>query len=145
MTTILVLGRWLYSAIFIMTGFTHFQPGTIAYGQSAGVDPWLTMASGTLACLGGLSVALGYRARVGAWFIVAFLVPVTMTMHRFWGLDDPQLAMQQWSAFIKNASLLGAALIVAVLGSGPGSLDERLLAARRRRQPERAPAPAMTL
>jgi putative oxidoreductase len=55
---------------------------------------------------------------------VLFLIPVTLTMHRFWGLSDPQLVQLQQAMFMKNLSTLGAALIIARVGSGPLSLKE---------------------
>lgn len=119
-----LLGRILYSAIFIMSGPNHFRAQTIAYAAAQGV-PLASIAvplSGIIALLGGLSIALGYRAKLGAWLIVLFLVPVTLTMHRFWGLSDPQLVQLQQAMFMKNLALLGAALIIARVGSGPLSL-----------------------
>jgi putative oxidoreductase len=80
--------------------------------------------SGIIALLGGLSIALGYRARLGAWLLVLFLVPVTLMLHRFWGLSDPQAAGLQLAMFMKNVSMLGAALIIARVGSGPLSLRQ---------------------
>ena len=119
-----LLGRILYSAIFILSGPNHFKAQTIGYAAAQGV-PLASIAvplSGIIALLGGLSIALGYRARLGAWLIVLFLVPVTLMMHRFWGLSDPQVAQLQLAMFIKNVALLGAALIIARVGSGPLSL-----------------------
>ena len=121
-----LLGRILYSAIFIMSGPNHFKAETIGYAAAQGV-PLATIAvplSGIIALLGGLSIALGYRAKLGAWLIVLFLVPVTLMLHRFWGLSDPQATGLQLAMFMKNLSLLGAALIIARLGSGPLSLKQ---------------------
>jgi len=121
-----LLGRILYSAIFIMSGPNHFKAETIGYAAAQGV-PLATVAvplSGIIALLGGLSIALGYRAKLGAWLIVLFLVPVTLMLHRFWGLSDPQATGLQLAMFMKNLSLLGAALIIARLGSGPLSLKQ---------------------
>ena len=78
--------------------------------------------SGVLAILGGLGVALGYKATWGAWLLVVFLVPVTLMMHRFWGLTDPAAGMMQQVMFMKNLALLGTALLIAAVGSGPLSL-----------------------
>lgn len=116
-----LLGRILYSAIFIMSGPNHFRAQTIAFAAAQGVPlaPIAVPLSGIIALLGGLSIALGYRAKLGAWLIVLFLVPVTLMMHRFWGLSDPQVAQLQLAMFIKNVALLGAALIIARAGSGP--------------------------
>jgi len=52
-----------------------------------------------------------------------FLVPVTLVMHKFWGIADPQVAMMQKVNFMKNTSLIGACLLVMYYGSGPYSLD----------------------
>ena len=121
-----LLGRILYSAIFIMSGPNHLKAETIGYAAAQGV-PLASIAvplSGVIALLGGLSIALGYRAKLGAWLIVLFLVPVTLMLHRFWGLSDPQATGLQLAMFMKNLSLLGAALIIARLGSGPLSLKQ---------------------
>jgi putative oxidoreductase len=80
--------------------------------------------SGVMAIVGGLSIALGYKARWGAWLIVLFLVPVTFTMHAFWKETDAQKAQMQQTMFLKNISMLGAALLMTQTGSGPGSLKE---------------------
>lgn len=119
------IGRALFSLIFITTVFSHFSGATIDAASSHGV-PFATLLvplSGILAAVGGLSVLLGYRARFGALLIVLFLVPVTLVMHKFWGVSDPQLAMMQKVNFMKNLSLIGAALMIVHNGSGPVSLD----------------------
>ena len=119
-----LLGRIFYSAIFIMTGPNHFRAETIGFAAAQGV-PLASIAvplSGIIALLGGLSIALGYRAKLGAWLIVLFLIPVTLMLHRFWGLSDPQFAALQQAMFMKNLAMLGAALIIARVGSGPLSL-----------------------
>jgi putative oxidoreductase len=100
---------------------------TIAYAAAQGV-PLASIAvpiSGLLALFGGLSILLGFRARIGAWLIVLFLVGVTPIMHRFWGIADPMMAQMQMINFMKNLSMLGAALLITQYGSGPWSLDAR--------------------
>ena len=76
-----------------------------------------------MAIVGGLSVASGYRARWGAWLLVAFLLPVTLVMHAFWKLHDPAAIHIQQAMFAKNMSMLGAALLIAYFGAGPVSID----------------------
>jgi putative oxidoreductase len=44
-------------------------------------------------------------------------------MHRFWGLTDSNMATIQQIMFMKNISMLGAALLIANFGSGPLSVD----------------------
>jgi putative oxidoreductase len=66
---------------------------------------------------------------VGAAFLVAFLVPVTLSMHAFWAVKDPMMAQIQMAMFMKNVGLLGGALLVAHFGAGPYSLDARRISA----------------
>lgn len=120
-------GRIFYSAIFIMAAPNHFSANTIAYAVNQGV-PLASLAvplSGVIAGVGGLSILLGFKARFGAWLIVLFLLPVTVMMHKFWGLADPAAAGLQQVMFMKNLSMLGAALCFTHFGSGPFSLDRR--------------------
>jgi putative oxidoreductase len=75
-----------------------------------------------MALLGGLSILLGYKARWGALLLIMFLVPVTVMMHNFWAVSDPMAKQMQMIMFMKNVSMLGAALMIMHLGSGPLSL-----------------------
>jgi putative oxidoreductase len=124
---VVVLGRFLFTLIFLMAGANHFSRQTIAFSASQGV-PLASIAvplSGVLAIAGGLSILLGYRAKLGAWLIVLFLVPVTFMMHKFWLVQDPMMAQIQMILFMKNVAMLGGALLISQLGAGPFSFDAR--------------------
>jgi putative oxidoreductase len=82
----------------------------------------LVPLSGILILLGGLSIMLGYHARIGALFIILFLVPVTLIMHNFWAVSDPAQVQIQQAMFMKN---LGGALLIFNFGAGPVSFDEK--------------------
>ncbi|HPC72912.1 MAG TPA: DoxX family protein [Syntrophales bacterium] len=127
MRYLVVLGRILYSAIFVSSAPGHFKAGTIAYAAGNGVPlaSILVPLSGIIAFLGGLSIILGYRARYGAWLLVIFLIPVTVMMHNFWAVADPGEAHIQYLMFLKNLSMLGTAFLIVHFGSGPLSLDNR--------------------
>jgi putative oxidoreductase len=124
---LVLAGRILFAGIFLITPLGHFTPQTIGYAAQQGLPAagLLVPASGLLALAGALSVALGYRAKIGAWLIVAFLVPVTITMHNFWAVSDPMMYQMQLAMFMKNVSMLGGALLIAHFGAGPLSLDAR--------------------
>jgi putative oxidoreductase len=125
MRALVPVGRALYALIFIVSVFGHFSSATIEHAAAHGVPlaTVLVPAAGLLALVGGVSVLLGYRARFGAFLLVVFLVPVTLVMHRFWGIADPQLAEIQRIMFLKNISLIGGALLLMYNGPGPVSLD----------------------
>jgi putative oxidoreductase len=123
-----LVGRIMFSAIFLASVPSHFSPHTVAYAEAAGV-PMANIAvplSGMIALFGGLSILLGYKAKYGAALLVLFLVPVTLMMHRFWGIADPQMAEMQMINFMKNVALTGGALMIAFFGAGPLSLDARI-------------------
>ena len=127
MKTLAPIARISFALLFVISGLTHFQPGTVAYAASAGVPcaNVLVPASGLLAIVAALMVATGYRARLGAAGLVAFLVPVTFAMHKFWAIPDPMMASLQQVMFFKNISLIGAALYFVYAGAGAYSLDAR--------------------
>ena len=121
------IGRALFAAIFIAAGFGHFSTETIGLAGAQGI-PFaniLVPLSGILAIMGGVSILLGLHARLGAWLLVIFLLPVTFTMHAFWVITDPAARAMQQGMFMKNIAMLGGALLVAYFGAGPISLDAR--------------------
>jgi putative oxidoreductase len=122
-----LVGRVLYTAIFLFGAPGHFTAQYAGYAAQAGVPApsVLVPIAGVIALAGGLSVLLGYRAKQGAWLLVVFLVPVTLFMHKFWGVTDPMMAQMQQVNFMKNLGLLGGALLIAYFGTGPLSLDAR--------------------
>jgi putative oxidoreductase len=120
------IGRTLFALIFIIAAPRHFSQEGIQHAADLGAPlaHLLVPLSGLMAIAGGLSVALGYKARWGAWLLIAFLVPVTAVMHQFWTYQDPALARTQQAMFAKNLSMIGAALLIAYFGSGPLSIEK---------------------
>ncbi len=128
-----LIGRILFSLIFLSSGIMgHLAMAsqTAAYASSSGLPMAmpLVVISGIIAILGALSIILGYKAKMGAWLIVIFLVPITFAMHNFWTITDPAQAMMktmQMAMFMKNLSMMGGALMISYFGAGPISLDAR--------------------
>jgi putative oxidoreductase len=120
-----VLGRFLFALIFVVAGPMNFSGQSIAHAASQGVPlaSFTVPLSGVIALAGALSVLVGYRARVGAWLLVLFLVPVTLKMHAFWSVTDAGSKQVELIMFMKNVALIGAALLISQFGSGPLSLD----------------------
>ncbi len=122
------IGRLFFALIFLMSGINHFSSGSIGYAASSGV-PYpqiLVPLSGAMAFLGGLSVALGYKAKMGAILLFLFLVPVTFFMHNFWNSTDPAMVANQMAHFMKNLSLIGGTILFAFYGAGPLSIDNHI-------------------
>jgi len=115
MDGVLLAGRILFSILFIMSGMNHFmqRQGMAQYVAQMGVPmaELAVLGSGAYIVATGLLYALGVWADLMALLMAGFLVPVAFIMHRFWGLQDPQMAANQMAHFLKNISLAGAALV----------------------------------
>lgn len=127
MNTLPLLGRILFALIFVMSGLNHLFGAGADHAAQAGVPLAQVMVpfAGLLSLVGGLSIALGYKARLGAWLLVVFLLPVTFALHPFWAQADPMMQQMHMAMFMKNIALLGTALYIAYAGAGPLSLDAR--------------------
>lgn len=124
---VVVLGRILFAAIFIASAPMHFSQTMIGMASSLGV-PLASIAvpaAGLLELAAGLSILLGYRAKLGAWALLLFLTPVTLMMHPFWAAPDQEAMALQLTMFMKNLSLMGGALLITQFGAGPMSFDAR--------------------
>lgn len=64
--------------------------------------------------LGGLSLILGYKTRLGAFLLICFLVPTTIVFH---------IGPDETGALLKNAGLLGGLLMIISNGPGAWSID----------------------
>jgi putative oxidoreductase len=118
-----LLGRILLVAIYFNSGIHKVvnPAGTMGYMASAGMPAVkLFLVLAIFAELGGgLSVLLGYKTRLGAAAIVAFLVPATLIFHR--DFANPVQSIM----FLKNVSMLGGTLLLLASGPGRWSLDAR--------------------
>jgi uncharacterized membrane protein YphA (DoxX/SURF4 family) len=72
------------------------------------------MISGAALLVGGTSILLGLKPKVGAAAVVGFLATVSPVMHDFWNNEDPNQRMADMVNFTKNVALVGSAL--AILG-----------------------------
>ena len=135
MKFVALMGRILFSAIFIESSIGHFRAQTAAYAAGNGVpmSEVLVPFSGVLALIGSLSILLGYKAKWGAWFLVLFLVPVTIMMHDFWNMTGPQAGINQ-IMFMKNIAMLGGALLITYFGAGPLSIDNSRMVSSRTKE-----------
>ena len=133
-----LLGRVLLGLIFLMSGINKIADpaGTQQYMTAMGMT-WMTtlfyLGAVAVELAGSLSLLLGYRARAGAWLLFLFLIPTTLIFHTHFA--DPN----QMIHFLKNLSVMGGLLYVAVYGAGRLSIDEGL------ERTDRIAAPPRTL
>ena len=60
--------------------------------------------------VGGGSILLGVKPKLGAAALLGFLAGVSPIMHDFWRDEDPQTRMNKMVMFMKNLALAGGAL-----------------------------------
>ncbi len=120
-----LIGRILFSLIFFLKGIDHFTSKSIDFGAQMGVPAaeFLVPLFGVIALAGSICILLGYKAKLGAWLLILFLIPTTFFMHKFWQFDDSYQALMNHLCFFKNISMIGACLFLAYFGSGPLSLS----------------------
>lgn len=128
-------GRIMIATIFFMSAVGNKIPnfsGVAEYMASEGVPfPNLMLFGGIVFLIAGsLSVITGYRAQIGAGFLLVFLILATYFFHDFWNFEG-EARQQQMIQFMKNLSLMGT--MVFLISNGPGLLS---LANRDPQQPE---------
>jgi putative oxidoreductase len=119
MDVVLVIGRVLFALIFINSGIAHLtkleaMTGYAKY-KKVPAAKLSVIVSGLMILIGGLYIALGIYADLGALLIAAFLIPAAVLMHAFWKETDATAKQNESIGFFKDLSLAGAALIIFAL------------------------------
>ena len=108
-------GRIFFSLFFIKGGANGFLnlERMSSYVASKGVPlpEFAVFVASSLLLLGGLSILTGYYPKIGAYLLIAFLVPGTIIIHDFWHIDDAATASKQLSSFLRNLTYPGADLM----------------------------------
>lgn len=118
---IALAGRVMFTLIFFLSGITHFTSVDDYVALMPAAIPFRSfwvMVSGAVELLGATLVLVDRAPRLGAWLLVLFLVPVTITVHGTAMLADPDPRMRaiQLSFFLKGVTMTGAALLITQLG-----------------------------
>lgn len=124
MDILVLIGRVLFAALFLNSAVGHLTKTKVmaAYASSKGVRSAgpMTIASGLLLLVGGLSVLLGIWADLGSLLLAAFLLPTAILMHAFWKEAHPHSRLGEQVHFLKDIALCGAALMLLALISYAG-------------------------
>src|SRR5262249_36192771 len=72
----------------------------------------------------GLSVLVGYHARIGALLLAVFLALAAYFFHDFWNVEGKE-QVNQMNHFMKNLGLFGAMVFIRANGPGGWSVDAR--------------------
>ena len=124
-----LVSRLMIAAIFLMSAVGNKIPkfnDVVDYIASEGVPLPNVALVGAIVVLiiGSLSVIAGFRIRIGAGLLLAFLVLATYFFHDFWKFEGQERQLQMIQ-FMKNLSLMGTLLFLMANGAGAMSLDAR--------------------
>src|SRR6185437_4736545 len=122
-----MIGRLLFGGFFLYSGINHFKQRQglwqYAKGKNVPLPDVAVMASGAALIVGGASLLLGIKPKIGAAAVVGFLAGVSPVVHDFWKQEDPQQRQMEMIQFLKNMALLGGALaLMSVKEPWPASV-----------------------
>jgi putative oxidoreductase len=129
------LGRALTTVVFIVAGVPKFMDvtgilnaaGTKAFWAlvGGGAPPtWLGYLIAAVEVIGGLMVLVGYKTRAAALVLAAFTVATILFAHNWWTMEGAARAANLVQAN-KNLAIIGAFLMIAAVGAGRYSVDNR--------------------
>lgn len=129
-----LIGRILISGIFVFEAYDSFvfyhttKEKMISYGITWHPEFWLVVSLIFL-CIGGVFLLIGYRAKLAAFLLLLYWLPLTFILYNFWAYTgEEQRNMSVF--FMKNMAICGGLLFIIVNGSGRFSV-RRLIDRRR--------------
>ena len=125
----LLAGRLLMGAYFILPGvqkITGFDEMT-SYMEAHGVPMVSVLLPLTilLQISAGAAIVVGYRGKVAAFILAGLTFIISIYMHDFWSMVKGIEQAHELQNFIKNIAIMSGLLIVAALGTGRFSLDNK--------------------
>jgi uncharacterized membrane protein YphA (DoxX/SURF4 family) len=111
------VARVMLAAVFLYSGqdkLRHWQ-ASVAEVAQMGLPFPVAFAAATILTqlLGGLAVAVGVAAPVGAALLAAFTVAATVLGHRFWLLHG-EAAREALTTSLEHVAIVGGLLLVVV-------------------------------
>ena len=125
----LLTGRLLMGAYFILPGVQKiigFDKMT-NYMEAHGVPMVSVLLPLTilLQISSGAALVVGYRGKVAAFILAGLTFFISIYMHDFWSMAKGMEQAHELQNFIKNLAIMSGLLIVAALGTGKFSLDNK--------------------
>lgn len=119
MKTVFFLGRLIFGGFFLYNGLHHFQEkkalAQYAAAKNVPMPDIAVTASGAMLMLGGASILLGVKPKIGALAIAGFLAGVSPIIHDFWRTEDSQQRQNEMAHFMKNMAMLGGVMALMAM------------------------------
>ncbi|MDH3500253.1 MAG: DoxX family protein [Acidimicrobiia bacterium] len=127
MDVIVIIGRVLYSLIFVGAGSAgHLMQAdaTAEYAEHRGVPSakLLTQISGVGMLLGGIGVIVGVFLDLAVLGLVVYTLISAFWVHHFWTDTDDMTKQIEMSMFMKNLSIAGGGLILFAIAASGGDV-----------------------
>jgi putative oxidoreductase len=74
----------------------------------------------------GAAIIAGYKGKIAAFILAGLTFLISIYMHDFWDMADGIEQAHELQNFVKNMAIISGLLIVAALGTGKFSLDNKL-------------------
>lgn len=121
-----LIGRAMFGGYFIMSGIKHFQQQSqmaqYAAAKKVPKPDLAVKATGTMLIVGGTSILLGIKPKLGTLAVIGFLAGVSPVMHDFWN-EQAEQRVNDMINFTKNMALAGGAMaLMAVEEPWPASV-----------------------
>ena len=128
-TLCLLFGRFLLGMYFILPGIqkiTEFEKMT-AYMQAHDVPLISILLPLTilLQLTAGVALIVGFKGKFAAFILAGLTLVISIYMHNFWSMEEGVARMHEMQNFIKNMAIMAGLLVVAALGTGEFSIDNR--------------------
>jgi len=129
MDAALAIGRIVLVIIFIFSGLGKLFDisGTAAYIASKGLPfpQLLAVGAGIGETVCALAIAVGWQTRLAAVGLIVFTAVAAFFFHDFWNLPAGAERANQMIHAMKNLSMIGGLIVLAVAGAGRLSVDGR--------------------
>jgi putative oxidoreductase len=116
------IARALLVGTFVLSAIKHLTHWGAALDEMSNLgmprSGLLMAGSISLRLIGGLSVLTGYRARIGAALLLAFVLPATFLGHAFWAMPLEKQSHESVE-FLNNLAMAGGVLFVLLAGPSP--------------------------
>jgi putative oxidoreductase len=126
----LLSGRALMGLYFILPAIskiTDFE-GTVTYMAAHNVPmiPVLLVLTIILQLSAGSALILGFKGKWAAFVLAGLVLVISLFMHNFWDYAEGTEQAHEAQNFIKNMGIVAGLLVIAALGTGKFSLDNKL-------------------
>lgn len=119
MEALLIIGKVLFSYLFVTSGINHFKnvDAMTGYAQYKGLPlaKPAVLASGAMLVVAPVLLVAGVFEVFALAAIAAFLLGTAFIFHPYWKETDPNNKMNEMISFNKEISLIGACLALIAL------------------------------